>query len=150
MNLQENAVVETVTLQVPSQVYARARQAAGKNQQALEQLLVSALVSGLSLLDDLPDDIVMDMATLALLNDRALWRVARQTMGDDHYQRMDQLLTEKKQGALIAFKQRELDHYLAEYDTIVLQRAHAAVLLQQRGYDLSNPQILANPSPVFV
>jgi len=55
--------METVTLQVPSQIYARARQAAGKDQQALEQLLVSALVSGLSLLDDLPDAMVVDMAT---------------------------------------------------------------------------------------
>ena len=147
MNLHETIAVETVTLQVPGQVYARAKQAAGKNQHALEQLLVSAMVSGLSLLDDLPDDLVIDMATLALLNDRALWRIARQTMSEEHYDRMDELLTLKKQNALNVAQQRELDIYLAEYDRIVLHRAHAAVLLKQRDYDLSNPQILANPSP---
>ena len=147
MNLHETIAVETVTLQVPGQVYARAKQAAGKNQHALEQLLVSAMVSGLSLLDDLPDDLVIDMATLALLNDRALWRIARQTMPEEHYDRMDELLTLKKQNALNVAQQRELDIYLAEYDRIVLHRAHAAVLLKQRDYDLSNPQILANPSP---
>ena len=146
MNLQETIAIETVTLQVPGPLYARAKQAAGKNQQALEQLLVSAMVSGLSLLDDLPDDMVVDMATLALLNDRALWRVARQTMPEEHYDHMDELLTLKKQNALNAAQQQELDIYLAEYDRIVLQRAHAAVLLKQRDYDLSNPQILANPS----
>lgn len=148
MNRQENVAVETVTLQVPGALYARAQQAAGKNQQVLEQLLVSAMVSGLSLLDDLPDDMVVDMATLALLNDRALWRVARQTMPDEQYERMDELLALKNQNALTAEQQQELTIYLAEYDRIVLQRAHAAVLLKQRDYDLSNPQILTNPSAV--
>lgn len=147
MNLPETVAAETVTLQVPGQLYARAQQTAGNNQQALEQLLVSAMVSGLSLLDDLPDDMVMDMATLALLNDRALWRVARQTMPEEHYDRMDELLALKSQNLLSATQQQELDTYLAEYDRIVLQRAHAAVLLKQRDYDLSNPQILATPSP---
>lgn len=102
------------------------------------------MVSGLSLLDDLSDEMVMDMATLALLNDRALWRVARQTMSKEHYDRMDELLALKNQKALTSAQQQELGVYLAEYDQIVLQRAHAAVLLQQRGYDLSNPQILNN------
>jgi adenylate cyclase len=149
MNLPETVAAETVTLQVPGQLYARARQTAG-NQQALEQLLVSAMVSGLSLLDDLPDEMVMDMATLALLNDRALWRVARQTMPEEHYERMDELLALKSQNLLSAVQQQELDTYLAEYDRIVLQRAHAAVLLKQRDYDLSNPQILATPSSFFL
>lgn len=117
-----------------------------KIQQALEQLLVSAMMSGLSLLDDLPDDMVMDMATLALLNDRALWRVARQTMPEEQYERMDELLALKNQGTLTAEQQQELDTYLALYERIVLQRAHAAVLLKQRDYDLSTPQILTNPS----
>jgi hypothetical protein len=149
MNLPETVAAETVTLQVPGQLYARARQTAG-NQQALEQLLVSAMVSGLSLLDDLPDEMVMDMATLALLNDRALWRVARQTMPEEQYERMDELLALKSQNLLSAVQQQELDTYLAEYDRIVLQRAHAAVLLKQRDYDLSNPQILATPSSFFL
>ena len=93
---------------------------------------------------------VLDMAALALLNDRALWRVARQTMAEVDYQRMDQLLAEKNQGKLKDFRQLELDRYLAEYQRIVLRRAHAAVLLQQRGYDLSNPQVLTNSSPILV
>jgi adenylate cyclase len=108
------------------------------------------MVSGLSLLDDLPDEMIMDMATLALLNDRALWRVARQTMPEEHYERMDELLALKSQNLLSAVQQQELDTYLAEYDRIVLQRAHAAVLLKQRDYDLSNPQILATPSSFFL
>ncbi len=149
MNLQANVAPETITLQVPGQLYARAKQAAGQDQLILEQLLVSAMTSGLSLLNDLPDDIVLDLATLALLNDRALWLVARQTMTDDHYQAMDRLLAAKKQSKLSADQEEELENYLAEYDTIILQRAHAAVLLKQRGYDLSDPKVLTDPSSVL-
>lgn len=148
MNLPETVAVETVILQVSGQLYARAQQTVGNNQQALEQLLVSAMMSELSLLDDLPDEMVMDMATLALLNDRALWRVARQTMSEEHYERMDELLALKSQKVLTATQQQELDAYLAVYDQIVLQRAEAAVLLQQRGYDLSDPQSLATSSSI--
>lgn len=150
MNLQADTAPETITLQVPGQLYARAKQAAGQDQQSLEQLLVSAMTSGLSLLNDLPDDIVLDMATLALLNDRALWRVARQTMTDDHYQTMDPLLSIKKQRKLSADQEQELKNYLAEYDMVILQRAHAAVLLKQRGYDLSDPKVLTDPVSVLV
>ena len=92
---------------------------------------------------------IIDMATLALLNDSALWRIARETMPAEHYENMDQLLFEKKQGMFSALQQQRLDEYLADYNTIVLRRAHAALLLQQRGYDLSNPQVLTNPSPVL-
>jgi hypothetical protein len=90
------------------------------------------------------------MATLALLNDRALWRVARQTMTDDHYQTMDRLLFIKKQSKLSADQEQELRNYLAEYDMMILQRAHAAVLLQQRGYDLSDPKVLTDPVSALV
>lgn len=146
MTLQQDAIAETVTLQIPAPLYARAKQAVGKDNAALEQLLISALASGFSLLDDLPDDMVTDIAAFALLNDSALWRIARRTMAPDHYQRLDELLTQQKQRALEASQQQALDSYLAEYDTIVLQRAHAAVLLKQRGYDLSDPKILAHPT----
>jgi len=149
VNLQANIAYETITLQVPGQLYARAKQAAGQDQQRLEQLLVSAMTSGLSLLNDLPDDIVLDMATLALLNDRALWQVARQTMAADHYQAMDHLLAVKKQRELSVDQEQALESYLVEYDTIILQRAHAAVLLKQRGYDLSDPKVLTDASSVL-
>jgi len=59
---------------------------------------------------------------------------------------MDELLALKNQGTLTAEQQQELDTYLALYERIVLQRAHAVVLLKQRDYDLSTPQILTNPS----
>jgi hypothetical protein len=54
----------------------------------------------------------------------------------------DELLAEKKQRALSRDEQEELDQWLANYDLVVLQRAQAAVLLKQRGYDLSDPGVL--------
>jgi len=53
----------------------------------------------------------------------------------------------KNQGTLPHEKQQELDELLHEYKRIVMIRAQAAVLLQQRGYDVSDPATL-NESPV--
>ena len=51
----------------------------------------------------------------------------------------------REQGALSHKEQRELDKLLHEYERIVTIRAQAAVLLQQRGYDVSEPATLIVP-----
>jgi len=104
-------------------------------------LLLDAVVTGTSLLDDLPPELADEMAALALLNDTALWRVARRTLPSDQQEQMDTLLQEKGRGQLLPEGQQVLDQLLAEYERAVLTRAHAAVLLQQRGYDVSDPSI---------
>jgi hypothetical protein len=108
-------------------------------QRPLQQLLFDAMVTGLRLLDDLPPEMVDEMAAMALLNDAALWRVARHTLPPDRQEQLDTLLYKKGRDELSAEKARVLDELLAEYEHIILTRAHAAVLLQQRGYDVSDP-----------
>lgn len=115
----------------------------------MEQFLLGALASGITLLADLPDEMVNDMAALALLNDAALWRVARETLVADHYARLDELLAEKSSRVLNGVEQHELDQLMAEYEQVVLRRAQAAVLLKQRGYELANPAVLHEASPPF-
>ena len=60
---------------------------------------------------------------------------------------MEFLTHAREQGALSHKEQRELDELLHEYERIVTIRAQAAVLLQQRGCDVSEPATL-NESPV--
>jgi hypothetical protein len=71
---------QQVILQVPDTLYQRASNAAALSNQPVERFLLGALANGIGLLADLPDKIVDDMAALALLNDAALWRVARETL----------------------------------------------------------------------
>lgn len=136
----------TVTIRLPKVFYERMRQAAQIQQRSLEEILLEAAITGTPLLDDLPPELTDEMAALALLNDAALWRVARRTLPAKKQERLDALLQKKEQGKLLSEEQQILDELLAEYERVVLARAHAAVLLKQRGYDVSDPSVLNEPA----
>jgi hypothetical protein len=71
-----------------------------------------------------------------------LWRIARSTLPEEQYNQMDELLAGKGQGKITTTEQQTLDELVQQSQHLVLKRGQAAVLLQQRGYNLSNPEIL--------
>lgn len=139
-------ITETVTLHLPEPLYRRIQRTAQIMRQPIEDFLLDAVTTALPLLDDLPPELVNDVATLTILNDAALWRSARQTMSQSHQERMEFLMHTREGDALSLKEQRELDELLHEYERIVTIRAQAAVLLQQRGYDVSAPVTLNESS----
>jgi hypothetical protein len=147
MNAVLEPVTQPVTIHLSKPMYQRLTRGAALSRQPVEQFLVSALASGLALLDDLPEVLVADMAGLALLNDGALWRVAKETLSADQQERLDELLAEKSRRALTNLEGHEIDQLMAAYERTVLRRAQAAVLLKERGYDLTNPAVLRESSP---
>jgi hypothetical protein len=147
MSITTELPAQQVILHVPDTLYQCASSAAALSNQPVEQFMVGALANGIGLLADLPDEILDDMAALVLLNDAALWRVARETVAPDRYARLDELLSEKSRRTLTSVEQAELDALMNEYEHVVLRRAQAAVLLKQRGYDLASPNALNESSP---
>ena len=137
--------MQTVTLNLPDNIYQRLKRIAQTMQRPLEEFLLDAVTTALPLLDDLPPEMMDDMVALALLNDEALWRVARSTLSSADQERLDSLLDKQGREALIATEQQELDQLLSEYERVVLTRSQAAVLLKQRKYDISDPAILNAP-----
>jgi hypothetical protein len=133
---------QSVTLHLPDGIYRRVRQTAQALQRPLEELLLDAVTTALPLLDDLPPELADDIAALALLNDAALWRAAQSTTPLSDQKQLDLLLDEKSRGTLTDRDQQQLDQLLSEYERVVLTRAQAALLLQQRGYDISDPTVL--------
>jgi len=131
-----------VTIYLPASLYERVRCTAQAQQRPIEKLLLDAVAAGTPMLDDLPSELAEEMAALALLNDTALWQIARRTLSGKQQAELDTLLCEKGRGNLSAEDQQRLDKLLAEYEFIILARAQAAVLLQQRGYDVSDLLIL--------
>jgi hypothetical protein len=117
-------------------------------QRPVEEFLLDTVTTALPLLDDLPPELVEDMAALALLNDKGLWRAAQSTLSKTNQKRLDWLLNQKSRKALTAAEQQELDQLLHEYERVVLTRAQAAVLLKQRDYDISDPAILNKPPEI--
>lgn len=137
---------QTVTIHLPKAFYERMRQAAQVQRRPLEEFLLDAAITGTPLLDDLPPELADEMAALALLNDAALWRVARRSLPAEDQERLDALLQKKGCGELLPGEQKILDELLAEYEHVIFARADAAVLLKQRGYDVSDPSVLNEPA----
>jgi len=135
-------LTESVTLQLPVNLYKRIQTAARTTQRPMETFLLDAVTTALPLLNDLPPALADDVSNLALLNDAALWREARRTWSASEQEQLDDLLYRKEAGDLDKKGQRALDHLLAEYDRLMLMRAQAALLLKQRGYDVTDPATL--------
>jgi hypothetical protein len=137
---------QAVTIHLPTTLYKRMQHAAQVQQRPIETLLLDAVTASAPLLEDLPAELAEEMAALTLLNDAALWQVAQRTLSEEQQQDLDELLYAKGRGSLAPEDQQRLDALLAEYEHVVLARAQAAVLLQLRGYDVSDPAALTPPA----
>ena len=110
---------ETVTLQLPEAIYRAARRVAEATHQPL---------------DDVPADQAADLAALALLDDGALWRVARGELESARQAELHDLLNRQSAGELDAASSGRLQELLDAYGRLTVRKAHAYLLLARRGY----------------
>ncbi len=134
----------SVTLHLPDLLYQQVKRLAQTFRRPVEDVLLDAVATALPPLTGLPQDLADELANLAFLNDSDLWQVARSTLPAKHHQQVDALLARKGQGELTSDEQQTLDRLLHEYQSLVLRRAQAAMLLQRRGYDMSDPAVLTS------
>lgn len=141
--MQTPPSVHQVVLNVPAPLYQRVRRTADSMRRSVEDVLLDSVAMALPPLTGLPNEVSDDLASLVFLNDSALWNVARSLLPAEHHHRMDELLARKGQGRLTAQEQQVLDQLVNDYETLVLRRSQAALLLRHRGYDMSDPSILS-------
>lgn len=129
-----------VNVSLPESLYRRVQQRAeGMNRSVAAEL--AAVVEDALSADDawigVPTDIAAEVAQLHFLDDDHLQRAAQVTVPIDKSERM-QTLSQKMgaEGLTTAEEEeiRQLQHYAQR---VLLVRAEAAVLLQQRGFDIS-------------
>ncbi len=116
---------------------------------SLEEVLVDAVATALPPLVGLPQELADDLADLAFQSDAELWKIARETLPPEHYQQADSLLAKKGRGTLTADEQKILDQLTADYEALILRRGQAAVMLKNRGYDMSDPAVLIEPTSSY-
>lgn len=141
--MQASPSAHQVILNLPAPLYQRVRRTAETMRRSVEDVLLDSVATALPPLTGLPDEVSDDLASLAFLNDSALWDVARSMLPAEHHHRMEELLAKKSQGRLNKQEQQVLDQLVQDYETLVLRRSQAALLLQRRGYDMSDPSILS-------
>ena len=122
----------TVELQIPAEIYERARQIASDSNRSLE----SVLLDGLALLfGDLPDTSLSPDA-LKDYTDEQLWAVVHQRLAWPQDARLRELIALGKQGQLTADEQAEMERLVDLVDHQMLLRSEALLLLKQRGHDV--------------
>lgn len=131
---------QPVTVRLPDQLYERVRQRAQARNRSLESELIQAVQTGLDIDDeehDIAPEIESELAQLLFLADDDLWRAAQLTMPDTTSARMEELLWKSKAEGLTRAEREEVDRLQLLGQRVMLIRAEAAVLLKNRGFDIS-------------
>lgn len=131
---------QEIILNLPEPIYDQIRQAAEKSHRSIDDLIIEAVIAAAPTLDSPVMPLRSALAQLAYLNDAALWQVARSTMSVAQRERLEDLHLKQQREGLTSQEKKEDRALLALYQETILIRAQAAVLLKQRGYDVSDPR----------
>ncbi len=122
----------TVELELPDEVYERARQIAGETNRSVEAVLLdslSLLFGGFPEANLTPDD-------LRRYSDEQLWAVVHQRFAWFQDTRLRELTVLGKQRRLSDEENAEMERLINLVDHVILLRSQALVLLKQRGYEV--------------
>ncbi len=132
--------VQVVTLNLPGTVYEQIRRAAEKAQRPVDDVLIEAVAAVAPVMDTASGPMRSALAHMAYLNDAVLWQAARTTMTTEQQRRLETLHNQQQRGTLTPDERAEEQALLTLYRETLLVKAQAAVLLKQRGYDVSDPE----------
>jgi hypothetical protein len=138
--------LQPITIRLPQAVYQYVEQRARQMRRSVEDELVAVVTAVLPTLEDPQTDIASDLSQLAFLTDEELWQAARKTLTSQEADRMQALTWKRQREGWTAEEQQETEHLLHRYNRIMLVRAKAAVLLKERGHDISS--LIQEPSTV--
>jgi plasmid stability protein len=134
-------VTHSVTVNLPDRIYERVQQQAQNKNRSVEDELTAVVETAVSLGEDwagIPPDLAEEAAQLALLDDEHLWRVARLTVPAEKSERMQALTWKQQSEGLTEAEQQEAQQLQRLAHRVMLLRAEAAVLLKERGFDISS------------
>ena len=129
---------QTVTLNVPETVYQQIWKAAERIKRPVADILVEAITAAAPAMESAGRKSRSALAQMAYLNDAALWQAARSTMPAIQRERLEALHDAQQRRQLTIKERAEEKSALALYRETLLVRGQAAVLLKQRGYDVSD------------
>lgn len=131
------------TIPVSQAIYERLLQQAKQTKRPLadivQQTLDRNLPETIALEETLPPLLRAELEAMAQLSDSALVALASSTMTTVDQFELNRLNDLARERVLSEQESTQQDALLNQYDEVVLRRAHAAVLLKSRGFDVSDP-----------
>lgn len=131
-------LTQTVTLQVPEELYARVRARAERSQRPVEAEFVSILREAVPGSDELPPELAAALVSLDHLDDVKLWEVAGKRLPDQVADELQELHLKQQRVGLTNAERVTADKLGEQYDQAMLVRARAAALLKERGHDVDS------------
>jgi hypothetical protein len=128
--------MQTITISLPEGVYERIKRQSQQNRRTVGDEVVAAVLETLPNDEQLPGDIEQELAQLDTLTVEDLWAAARLTAPPDKEGQMQALLDRQDMEGLTPSEQQEARLLAHFFNRIMLIRAKAAVLLQERGQDI--------------
>ena len=135
--------VQNVTVRLPDKLYDQIKRRAQRKQRTVEEEVAAVMAEAMPTQDDLPAGIDGELEQLAFLTDEELWRAAQSRLAASENQRMQALILKRQRDNLSQREQSEAERLVQRSNRIMLVRAQAAVLLRDRGYDVS--VLISNP-----
>lgn len=128
---------QQVTITLPQPIYEQLQRQSQRMRRSVADELVAVVMASVPEQETLPQDIKQELSEIDLFTDEELWQAAHMTVPATKADQM-QLLVEKQQleGLTEAEKQEAtlLSHF---FNRVMLVRAKAAVLLKERGHDIT-------------
>ena len=127
---------ETLTVQVPSDLYDQLRRSARESQRSVEEELLHLVTTAVTR-ERLPANLEEIVASLSALDDAQLWQAARSRLPADAAEELEALNHRRQRDSLSNRETRRAEELLRLYERFMLVRAQAAALLKERGFDVS-------------
>lgn len=124
----------TVTVELSEALYRSAAQVAQATKRPLTDILQAGIAHTLPPLDDIPPAEAVGLAQLSTLSDVELWRVSAVLLPAAEQNELQNLLARQQDNDLLPAEQTRLQTLLDEYGRLLVQKAHAWLLLARRGY----------------
>jgi len=126
-----------VLVKLPKRLYHRVEKRAKQTKRSVESELLAVVAQAMATEDELPEDLSTPLEELSLLDDKALWRVARKGVKASETIQMEKLHLRRQQKSLSESESQTLASLVKQYEKHMLLRAQAIALLKQRGHAVS-------------
>lgn len=143
--------LETITLQFPSLLYKQVNQRAAKKMRTIEDEVIAVVENAFASEEKAEDDLIgvplqiaEQVRQLTFLDDHHLRQAAQRIVPPEKSERMQELIFKQQAEGLTELEQQEAKQLVMYANLVMLIRAEAAVLLQERGLDIS---ALCQPLP---
>src|SRR5262245_17197407 len=114
---------QTITVDVPESLYEQLRERALRHQRSVADEVLELLINAVPASDILPEDLEQAIAPLELLDDAALWPLARSHMSVEAADRLKELNLKRQREGLSEAEAYESELLVHEYERAMLIRA---------------------------